>query len=193
MAVGTLLLLAPEAGTNPAHRAGLIGPDRGDHGDDERRSPADRPAALRNEFLAAYDGKAPLGYPALHHLTSPIRRAAAAQADAEHVNLWAGAGYRSASSATTGRRDPERGWSRDRCPCATSESGDELDDPSEDDAVHDVRRTSRPASERFLIVESRPDGSGQTFVQAARGDDGTYVVGVPGLHERATWRRVEPD
>ena len=31
VAVGTLLLLAPEAGTNPAHRAGLTGPDRGAH------------------------------------------------------------------------------------------------------------------------------------------------------------------
>ena len=30
VAIGTMLLLAPEAGTNPAHRAGLIGPDRGD-------------------------------------------------------------------------------------------------------------------------------------------------------------------
>ena len=39
-----------------------------------------RPAGgLPNAFLAAYDGRGPLGYPALHHLTSPIRRAAAAR------------------------------------------------------------------------------------------------------------------
>ncbi len=53
-----------------------------------------RPAgALGNAFLAAYDARAPLGYPALHHLTGPIRRAAAARADPEHVNLWAGTGH----------------------------------------------------------------------------------------------------
>jgi NAD(P)H-dependent flavin oxidoreductase YrpB (nitropropane dioxygenase family) len=42
----------------------------------------------------SYDGRGPLGYPAVHHLTSPIRKAAAAQANPEHVNLWAGTGHR---------------------------------------------------------------------------------------------------
>lgn len=92
VAVGTLLLLAPEAGTNPAHRAGFA-TDRGDQV--TTRAFSGRPAgALPNAFLAAYDGRAPLGYPALHHLTSPIRRAAAARANPEHVNLWAGTGHR---------------------------------------------------------------------------------------------------
>jgi NAD(P)H-dependent flavin oxidoreductase YrpB (nitropropane dioxygenase family) len=49
-----------------------------------------------NAFLAAYDGKGPLGYPALHHLTSPIRKAAAADANPENVNVWAGTGWRHA-------------------------------------------------------------------------------------------------
>jgi hypothetical protein len=31
--------------------------------------------------------------PALHHLTSPMRRATTAAGDPEHVNLWAGTGY----------------------------------------------------------------------------------------------------
>ena len=72
VAVGTLLLLATEAGTNPAHRAGFERGPRGP-GHDQRvlRPPA---SGLPNEFLAAYDGRGPLGYPALHHLTSPIRR-----------------------------------------------------------------------------------------------------------------------
>jgi NAD(P)H-dependent flavin oxidoreductase YrpB (nitropropane dioxygenase family) len=62
-----------------------------------------RPAgALPNELLAAYDAGAPLGYPALHHLTGPIRRAAAAQGDPEHVNLWAGTGYRSVKPRPAG-------------------------------------------------------------------------------------------
>lgn len=99
--VGTLLLLATEAGTNPAHRAGLVGPDRGPTV--TTRAFSGRPAgALRNDFLAAYDAQAPLGYPALHYLTSPIRRAAAAVADVEHVNLWAGSGYRAVSELPAG-------------------------------------------------------------------------------------------
>lgn len=101
VAVGTLLLLTPEAGTNPAHRAGLAGADRGEPV--TTTAFTGRPAgALRNEFLAAYDGRGPLGYPALHHLTSPIRRAATAQANPEHVNLWAGAGYRHAVEQAAG-------------------------------------------------------------------------------------------
>jgi len=97
VAVGTLLLLADEAGTNAGHRAGLSGSDRGPQLSTTAFS--GRPAGgVMNAFLAAYDGKGPLGYPALHHLTSPIRRAAAAVADPEHVNLWAGAGYRQARS-----------------------------------------------------------------------------------------------
>ena len=92
VAVGTLLLLADEAGTNPAHRAGLAH-DRG--APVTTTAFSGRPAGgVMNAFLAAYDGKGPLGYPALHHLTSPIRKAAAAQGDPEHVNLWAGTGYR---------------------------------------------------------------------------------------------------
>lgn len=97
--VGTMLLLAPEAGTNPAHRAGLS--DRGAQLTTHAFS--GRPAGgLRNEFLAAYDALAPLGYPAVHHLTGPIRRAAAAVGDAENVNLWAGAGYRNAEARPAG-------------------------------------------------------------------------------------------
>ncbi|WP_292672878.1 nitronate monooxygenase [Nocardioides sp.] len=93
VAVGTALLLAREAGTNPAHRAGLT--DRGRPVTTHAFS--GRPAgALPNGFLAAYDAAAPLGYPALHHLTAPIRRAAASAGDSEHVNVWAGTGYRSA-------------------------------------------------------------------------------------------------
>jgi NAD(P)H-dependent flavin oxidoreductase YrpB (nitropropane dioxygenase family) len=42
---------------------------------------------------------APLGYPAIHHLTSGLRRASAAAGNPELVNLWAGTGYR---NATTG-------------------------------------------------------------------------------------------
>ncbi len=100
VAVGTLLLLADEAGTNPAHRAGFAG-DRGDPLTTSAFS--GRPASgLPNGFLAAYDGRGPLGYPALHHLTSPIRKAAAERANPEHVNLWAGTGHRNVSGRPAG-------------------------------------------------------------------------------------------
>jgi nitronate monooxygenase len=99
-AVGTLLLLAREAGTNPAHRAGFA-ESRGEPV--TTRAFSGRPASgLPNRFLAAYDGRGPLGYPALHHLTSPIRNAASAQANPEHVNLWAGAGHRHVTERPAG-------------------------------------------------------------------------------------------
>jgi NAD(P)H-dependent flavin oxidoreductase YrpB (nitropropane dioxygenase family) len=60
-----------------------------------------RPArALRNHFVDRYDAIAPAGYPAVHHLTSPLRKAAAAAGDAERVNLWAGTGFRHAAEGS---------------------------------------------------------------------------------------------
>jgi nitronate monooxygenase len=93
-AVGTALLLAPEAGTSVPYRAALAGPDRGPTV--LTRAFSGRPArAIRNRFLDSHDEHAPEGYPAVHHLTSPMRRAAVAAGDPEHLNLWAGAQYRS--------------------------------------------------------------------------------------------------
>lgn len=97
--VGTALLLAPEAGTSAAHRRALQ-EDRGDTV--VTRAFTGRPArALANEFLRRHR-EAPLGYPALHHLTRPLRRAAAAAGDPEFVNLWAGTGYRSVAGRPAG-------------------------------------------------------------------------------------------
>jgi nitronate monooxygenase len=99
--VGTVLLRADEAGTSAAHRAALAGPDRGDTV--VTRAFTGRPArALRNTFIDSHDASAPSGYPALHHLTSPLRRAAAARTDPEFVNLWAGTGYREATDEPAG-------------------------------------------------------------------------------------------
>lgn len=100
VAVGTLLLLADEAGTSDAHRTGLR-----DHARSTTvmRAFTGRPArGLRNRFAEQYDAAAPVGYPALHHLTRPIRRAAAAAADPEAVNLWAGTGFPLAWRAPAG-------------------------------------------------------------------------------------------
>ena len=92
--VGTALLLADESGANPTHRAALA---EGTRETVVTRAFTGRPArALRTAFIDRYDPVAPAGYPALHHLTSPLRRAAARAGDAERVHLWAGAGYRHA-------------------------------------------------------------------------------------------------
>jgi nitronate monooxygenase len=93
--VGTALLLAPESGASDAYRAAVTDADRGDTV--VTRAFTGRPArALRNRFVDRYDRAAPSGYPAIHYLTSPLRRAAAAAGDPEVINLWAGTGYRSA-------------------------------------------------------------------------------------------------
>jgi nitronate monooxygenase len=93
--VGTVLLLTDESGASAPHRAALTDPTRA--GTVVTRAFTGRPArALRNEFTDRYDELAPPGYPAVHHLTSPLRRAATAAGDPERINLWAGTGYRQA-------------------------------------------------------------------------------------------------
>jgi NAD(P)H-dependent flavin oxidoreductase YrpB (nitropropane dioxygenase family) len=96
--VGTALLRSDESGASAVHRAALADPGRGDPV--VTRVFTGRPArGLPNTFTEKYGPIAPAGYPALHHLTSPLRKAATAAGDPEWVNLWAGTGYR---SATTG-------------------------------------------------------------------------------------------
>ncbi|MFF3561329.1 nitronate monooxygenase [Streptomyces sp. NPDC002574] len=100
--VGTALLLADEAGTSRPHRAALTDPAR--QGTVVTRAFTGRPArALRNGFTERHSEAAPLGYPALHHLTSPMRKAAAAAGDPELINLWAGTGYRQATAEPAGQ------------------------------------------------------------------------------------------
>ena len=99
--VGTALLLAPESGTSAPYRAALAGPDRGEPV--LTRAFTGRPArGLRNTLHDTYGASAPLGYPAVHYLTRPLRRASAAAGDPEFVNLWAGAGYRAAAERPAG-------------------------------------------------------------------------------------------
>jgi nitronate monooxygenase len=92
--VGSALMLADEAGTTETHRAALAA---GDRETVLTRSFTGRPArGLRNDFIDRHEAEAPLGYPAVHHLTKKMRSAAAAAGDPERVHLWAGAGYRAA-------------------------------------------------------------------------------------------------
>jgi NAD(P)H-dependent flavin oxidoreductase YrpB (nitropropane dioxygenase family) len=92
--VGTALLLADEAATRPAHRRALTAPGASSV---TMRAYTGRVArGLRTGFSDRYDASGPPAYPAVHHLTSPLRRWAAAHDDADHLHLWAGTGHRSA-------------------------------------------------------------------------------------------------
>jgi NAD(P)H-dependent flavin oxidoreductase YrpB (nitropropane dioxygenase family) len=98
--VGTALLRADESGASATHRAALADPARTETV--VTRAFTGRPArGLRNAFIDRYESIAPLGYPAIHHLTSPLRKAAAAAGQADLVHLWAGAGYRNATDSPT--------------------------------------------------------------------------------------------
>ena len=94
-AVGTLLLRTDEAGTSTTHRAALADPNF--HGTTITHAFTGRPArALTNDFITTHEAHAPYAYPAVHHLTRPIRQAAAKAGHAQHVHLWAGTGHRNA-------------------------------------------------------------------------------------------------
>jgi NAD(P)H-dependent flavin oxidoreductase YrpB (nitropropane dioxygenase family) len=100
-AVGTTLLLSKESGTSAPYRAALADPGR--RPTLLTRAFTGRPArGLANVFTDRYTAVAPEGYPAIHHLTSPVRKAAAAAGDPERINLWAGTGYRHATDAPAG-------------------------------------------------------------------------------------------
>ncbi len=89
-------MLTDEAGTTDTHRVALAAADRDTV---LTRAFSGRPArGLRNDFIDSHEAEAPLGYPALHYLTTAMRRNAAAAGDPERVHLWAGTGYRSAAA-----------------------------------------------------------------------------------------------
>jgi nitronate monooxygenase len=98
--VGTVLLRADESGASATHQAALTDPARTETV--LTHAFTGRPArGLRNAFIDAHETEAPLGYPALHYLTSPLRKAAAAAGKPEYVHLWAGTGYRHATAEPT--------------------------------------------------------------------------------------------
>lgn len=95
VAVGTLLLRTDEAGTSRTHRAALA--DRSFTTTTLTRAFTGRPArSLRNGFIERHEASAPTAYPAVHHLTRELRRAAGAAGDTDRLHLWAGTGWRTA-------------------------------------------------------------------------------------------------
>ncbi|HEX4722438.1 MAG TPA: nitronate monooxygenase [Pseudonocardiaceae bacterium] len=88
---GTAFLRCPEAGTPATQRAALA---EGTRTTTVTRAFSGRPArGLTNQFIAAHDKEAPAAYPQLHHMTRPVRGAAAAANDPESMSLWAGQTY----------------------------------------------------------------------------------------------------
>lgn len=95
--VGTVLLRATESGASATHQAALTDPAYSETV--ITRAFTGRPArGLRNAFIDAHEAQAPLGYPAIHHLTTGMRKAAAAAGKPDYVHLWAGTGYRHATA-----------------------------------------------------------------------------------------------
>jgi nitronate monooxygenase len=92
--VGTALLRTDESGARQLHKDAL-GSDRFTETRPTRAFTGRYARALVNGFVRDHED-APEGYPAIHHLTAPIRAAAAAAGDADRLNLWAGTGWRSA-------------------------------------------------------------------------------------------------
>jgi nitronate monooxygenase len=85
--IGTAFLRCPEAGTSTPHRDAVAQP----RATGLTRAFSGRLArGIVNQFQAEHTIAAPVAYPELHHLTTPLRARARADGDAEQVNLWAG-------------------------------------------------------------------------------------------------------
>ncbi len=87
--VGTAFLLCPEAGTGAVHREAVA---RGGPTVLTRAFSGRRARGLANAWTAAVGADAPIAYPDVHHLTTPLRAHGRAVGDPDLVNLWAGTG-----------------------------------------------------------------------------------------------------
>ncbi|OFE16912.1 nitroalkane oxidase [Humibacillus sp. DSM 29435] len=95
--LGTAFLLTPEAGTSLAYRRALADPALTTT--TVTRAFSGRWArALTTDFVLRYGPLAPAAYPEVHHVTVPLRRAAAATDEPELLALWAGTGWREATA-----------------------------------------------------------------------------------------------
>ncbi|WP_411105443.1 nitronate monooxygenase [Streptomyces sp. cmx-4-9] len=91
--LGTAFLPCPESGAHPLHKKALTDPlfVR----TELTRAFSGRPArGLVNRFMREHGPYAPAAYPQIHHMTSGLRKAAAAAGDPQGMALWAGQGHR---------------------------------------------------------------------------------------------------
>ncbi|MFD7435726.1 nitronate monooxygenase [Streptomyces sp. NPDC059861] len=100
--LGTAFLATAESGANAAHKQALTNPLFVRTA--LTRAFSGRPArGLVNRFLREHGPYAPAAYPEVHHLTSPVRKAAAKAGDAQGMALWAGQGHRMARELPAGQ------------------------------------------------------------------------------------------
>lgn len=100
--LGTAFLATPESGAAAVHKQALTNPLFART--ELTRAFSGRPArGLVNRFLREHGPYAPAAYPELHHLTSPLRKAAAKAGDAQGMALWAGQGHRMARELPAGQ------------------------------------------------------------------------------------------
>ncbi|MFF5972044.1 nitronate monooxygenase [Streptomyces sp. NPDC012769] len=100
--LGTAFLVCPESGAHPLHKRALTDPlfVR----TELTRAFSGRPArGLVNRFVREHGPYAPAAYPEVHHLTAPLRKAAATAGDPQGMALWAGQGHRLARELPAGR------------------------------------------------------------------------------------------
>ncbi|MFI6205026.1 nitronate monooxygenase [Streptomyces sp. NPDC051041] len=100
--LGTAFLATHESGAHALHKQALTNPlfVR----TELTRAFSGRPArGLVNRFLREHGPYAPAAYPEVHHLTAPLRKAAARAGDAQGMALWAGQGHRMARELPAGR------------------------------------------------------------------------------------------
>ena len=96
--LGTAFLRTDESGARQLHKDALASPRFTETA--LTTAFTGRPArALVNEFVRDFPD-APDAYPAVHHLTAPLRAAAAAAGDTERLNLWAGTGWQRARAGS---------------------------------------------------------------------------------------------
>ncbi|WP_432186640.1 nitronate monooxygenase [Streptomyces sp. Tue6028] len=100
--LGTAFLATHESGANAVHKQALTNPLY--VRTELTRAFSGRPArGLVNRFLREHGPYAPAAYPEVHHLTSPLRKAAARAGDAQGMALWAGQGHRMARELPAAR------------------------------------------------------------------------------------------
>ncbi|MET8114601.1 nitronate monooxygenase [Streptomyces prasinus] len=100
--LGTAFLATHESGAHTLHKQALTNPLYART--ELTRAFSGRPArALVNRFLREHGPYAPAAYPDVHHLTAPLRKAAAAAGDPQGMALWAGQGHRMARELPAGQ------------------------------------------------------------------------------------------
>ncbi|MGA5805533.1 nitronate monooxygenase [Streptomyces cellulosae] len=100
--LGTAFVAAHESGAHVLHKQALTNPLFART--ELTRAFSGRPArALVNRFVREHGPYAPAAYPEVHHLTAPLRKAAAKAGDAQGLALWAGQGHRMARELPAGQ------------------------------------------------------------------------------------------